>query len=64
MQQGLGDAPRGGRGSAFLEGIHAIPAEHTGDVQGGITAAVRFTLREAEASPLLEVGADVQPLRG
>lgn len=53
-KQGLGDALVVAEGQRFLEGIHAILAEHTGDVQGGITAAVRFTLREAEASPLLK----------
>lgn len=53
-KQGLGDALVVAEGQRFLEGIHAILAEHTGDVQGGITAAVRFTLLEAEASPLLK----------
>ncbi|MCE5290473.1 MAG: TetR family transcriptional regulator [Nocardiaceae bacterium] len=53
-KQGLGDALVVAEGKRFLEGIHAVLAEHTGDVGAGITAAVEFTLKEAEASPLLK----------
>ncbi|CPR36959.1 Possible transcriptional regulator%2C TetR family [Mycobacteroides abscessus] len=53
-KQGLGDALVVSEGQRFLEGIRAVLAEHVGDVQGGITAAVQFTLSEAEDSPLLK----------
>ena len=53
-KQGLGDALVVSEGQRFLEGIRAVLAEHVGDVQGGITAAVQFTLCEAEDSPLLK----------
>lgn len=53
-KQGLGDALVLVEGQRFLEGIHAILAEHTGDIGGGITATVQYTLNEAEASPLLK----------
>lgn len=53
-KQGLGDALVVSEGQRFLEGIRALLAEHVGDVQGGITAAVQFTLCAAEDSPLLK----------
>lgn len=53
-KQGLGDALVVTEGQLFLEGIHAVLASHTGDIGGGITAAVEYTLKEAEASPLLK----------
>ncbi len=53
-QGGLGDALVVSEGQRFMEGILAVLAEHVGDVRGGITAAVQFTLCEAEDSPLLK----------
>ena len=53
-KQGLGDALVVSEGQRFMEGILAVLAEHVGDVRGGITAAVQFTLCEAEDSPLLK----------
>ncbi|MDM2644724.1 TetR/AcrR family transcriptional regulator [Mycobacteroides abscessus] len=53
-KKGLGDALVVSEGQRFLAGIRAVLAEHVGDVQGGITAAVQFTLCEAEDSPLLK----------
>lgn len=53
-KQGLGDALVVAEGERFLEGIFAVLARHGGDVEGGITAAVSYTLHEAEASPLLK----------
>lgn len=53
-KQGLGDALVVTEGQLFLEGIHAVLASHTGDIGGGNTAAVEYTLKEAEASPLLK----------
>ncbi|BBN46449.1 putative transcriptional regulator, TetR family protein [Mycobacterium intracellulare] len=53
-KQGLGDALVVAEGERFLNGIHAVLAQHAGDVGGGITAAVSYTLKEAEASPLLK----------
>lgn len=53
-KQGLGDALVVSEGERFLNGIHAVLAQHAGDVGGGITAAVSYTLEEAEASPLLK----------
>ncbi|BCO71503.1 hypothetical protein MINTM008_08380 [Mycobacterium intracellulare] len=53
-KQGLGDALVVSEGERFLNGIHAVSAQHAGDVRGGITAAVSYTLEEAEASPLLK----------
>ncbi|MBX8689325.1 TetR family transcriptional regulator [Mycobacterium sp. 20091114027_K0903767] len=53
-KQGLGDALVVAEGQRFLEGIQAVLADHVTDVGGGITAAVEYTLKEAEASPLLK----------
>ncbi|UMB72060.1 TetR/AcrR family transcriptional regulator [Mycobacterium paraterrae] len=53
-KRGLGDALVVQEGERFLEGIQAVLDEHPGDAAGGITAAVRYTLDEAESSPLLK----------
>ncbi|MDV3133401.1 TetR/AcrR family transcriptional regulator [Mycobacterium sp. 29Ha] len=53
-KQGLGDALVVREGERFLDGIRAVLDEYIGDVGAGITAAVRYTLEEAEASPLLK----------
>ncbi|MCA2323115.1 helix-turn-helix transcriptional regulator, partial [Mycobacterium intracellulare] len=41
-KQGLGDALVVSEGERFLNGIHAVSAQHAGDVRGGITAAVSY----------------------
>lgn len=53
-KQGLGDALVVREGERFLDGIRAVLDRHIGDVGGGIAAAVRYTLDEAESSPLLK----------
>lgn len=53
-KRGLGDALVLQEGERFLAGIQAVLDEHSGDAARGITAAVRFTLDEAESSPLLK----------
>ncbi len=53
-KQGLGDALILREGERFLDGIRAVLDQHGADIAGGITAAVRYTLDEAEASPLLK----------
>ncbi|MBY0291543.1 MAG: TetR/AcrR family transcriptional regulator [Mycobacteriaceae bacterium] len=53
-KQGLGDALVVREGERYLDGIRAVLDEHVGDVGAGITAAVRYTLEAAEASPFLK----------
>ncbi|OBF88069.1 TetR family transcriptional regulator [Mycobacterium sp. 852002-51163_SCH5372311] len=52
-KKGLGDALILREGERFLDGIRAILDQYGADIAGGITAAVRYTLDEAESSPLL-----------
>ncbi|MDN2495312.1 TetR family transcriptional regulator [Nocardia sp. 852002-20019_SCH5090214] len=52
-KKGLGDALLVQEAERFLAGIDRILEENAGDVGGGITAAVRYTIAEAETSPLL-----------
>lgn len=53
-KQGLGDALVVREAERFLEGIRSVLDEHSGDAGAAITAAVRYTLDEATASPLLK----------
>lgn len=52
-KQGLGEALILQETERFLVGISQVLDEHPGDAAQGVAAAVAFTLREAEASPLL-----------
>lgn len=66
-KKGLGDALIVREGEEFLDGVRAVLDKHTRDAGAGIIAAVRYTLDEAESSPLLKAvltanrGADVGP---
>ena len=53
-KQGLGDALVLMEAERFLVGIGAVLDEHCSAVEDAIPAAVRFTLDEAAASPLLK----------
>lgn len=53
-KQGLGDALVLNETERFLVGIQAVLDEHSGQAAEAITESVRFTLDEAEASPLLK----------
>lgn len=52
-KQGLGEAVVLQEVQRFLVGIQQVLDEHGDSARNGISAAVRFTLDEAEASPLL-----------
>lgn len=52
-KQALGEALVRRETDRFLAGVSAVLEEHTGDADTAIAAAVRFTLLEAEANPLL-----------
>lgn len=52
-KQGLGEALILRETERFLVGISAVLEAHAGAAAQGVAAAVDFTLREAEASPLL-----------
>ncbi|MGJ0119942.1 TetR family transcriptional regulator [Williamsia sp. MIQD14] len=53
-KQGLGDALVVREGERFLTGIRHVLDEHSGHASEAVTSAVRFTLDEAAASPLLK----------
>lgn len=53
-KRGIGDALVLREAERFLDGIRTELASHGGDAAGGLAAAVRFTLEEAERSPLLK----------
>jgi len=52
-KQGLGEALILRETDRFITGVSRILDEHGSDVATGVTAAVEFTLAEADASPLL-----------
>lgn len=52
-KQGLGEALVLQETERFLAGISDVLDGHAGDARAGITAAVDYTLEQAEASPLL-----------
>lgn len=53
-KKGLGDALVVRETERFLAGIETVLDSHSGDAAKAITAAVRYTLDEAAASPLLK----------
>lgn len=53
-KQGLGDALVISEAERFLDGIRSVLGEHSGDPAAAIAAAVRYTVDEAAASPLLK----------
>lgn len=53
-KQGLGDAMVVKEAERFLTGIGDVLDANAGDARAAVTAAVRFTLDEAERSPLLK----------
>ncbi len=52
-KQDLGVALVGRETERFLAGVAEVLEQHTDDADGAVAAAVRFTLLEAEANPLL-----------
>lgn len=52
-KQGLGEALVLNEADRFLAGISDILGQYREDAAGGIQASVRYTLAEAEESPLL-----------
>lgn len=52
-KRGLGEALVLRETDAFLTGIAEVLRQHQGDAQSAVTEAVRYALKQAEASPLL-----------